>query len=92
MTGGVVKLGAIFPTVNRWESGRVKPSPVAKQRIAKISRGMGDDGVDDPVFPQETPIGWPFEAEAFVGFGVSRTNGEKADDVGEAGPFSDTQK
>ena len=40
------KLGVTFPTINRWENGRAKPSPLAMQRIEELLRGMGDDGDD----------------------------------------------
>jgi putative transcriptional regulator len=40
------KLGVTFPTINRWENGRAKPSPLAMQRIAELLRGMGDKGSD----------------------------------------------
>jgi putative transcriptional regulator len=40
------KLGVTFPTINRWENARAKPSPLAMQRIEELLRSMGDDGVD----------------------------------------------
>ncbi|MBW1754039.1 MAG: helix-turn-helix transcriptional regulator [Deltaproteobacteria bacterium] len=40
------KLGVTFPTINRWENGRAKPSPLAVQRIEELLRNMGDDGAD----------------------------------------------
>jgi transcriptional regulator with XRE-family HTH domain len=40
------KLGVTFPTINRWENGRAKPSPLAMQRVEELLRSMGDDGVD----------------------------------------------
>ncbi len=40
------KLGVTFPTINRWENGRAKPSPLAKQRIEELLHGMGDKGED----------------------------------------------
>ncbi|MBC2712333.1 MAG: helix-turn-helix transcriptional regulator [Desulfosarcina sp.] len=40
------KLGVTFPTINRWENGRAKPSPLAMQRIEELLRSMGDDGAD----------------------------------------------
>ena len=40
------KLGVTFPTINRWENGRAKPSPLAMQRIEELLRSMGDDGDD----------------------------------------------
>ena len=48
------KLGVTFPTINRWENGRAKPSPLAMQRIEALLRSMGDDGDDllGRYFPQ----------------------------------------
>ena len=40
------KLGVTFPTVNRWENGRAKPSPLAMQRIEELLRSMGDNNAD----------------------------------------------
>ena len=40
------KLGVTFPTINRWENNRAKPSPLAMQRIEELLRSMGDNGAD----------------------------------------------
>ena len=40
------RLGVTFPTVNRWENGRSKPSPMAKKLLIKVVEQMGDDGAD----------------------------------------------
>ena len=40
------KLGVTFPTINRWENGRAKPSPLAIQRIEDVLRHLGKDGAD----------------------------------------------
>jgi putative transcriptional regulator len=40
------KLGVTFPTINRWENGRAKPSPLAMQKIEGLIRSMGDQGID----------------------------------------------
>jgi len=40
------KLGVTFPTINRWENGRAKPSPLAMQRIEELLRSMGKTGRD----------------------------------------------
>lgn len=40
------KLGVTFPTINRWENGRAKPSPLAIQKIEELLRSMGDKGAD----------------------------------------------
>ncbi len=38
------KLGVTFPTINRWENGRSRPSPLALRRIKELLHSMGDDG------------------------------------------------
>ena len=38
------KLGVTFPTVNRWENDRAKPSPLALEKIESLLRGLGDKG------------------------------------------------
>ncbi|HOI56454.1 MAG TPA: helix-turn-helix transcriptional regulator [Phycisphaerae bacterium] len=38
------KLGVSFPSVNRWENGKAKPSPLAVQQIKDLLRGMGKNG------------------------------------------------
>lgn len=50
------KLGVTFPTINRWENGRAKPSPLALARIRELAAGLGKDGTDllDRYFPEET--------------------------------------
>jgi transcriptional regulator with XRE-family HTH domain len=50
------KLGVTFPTINRWENGRAKPSPLALARIRELAEGLGKDGTDllDRYFPEET--------------------------------------
>ena len=40
------KLGVTFPTINRWENDRAKPSPLAMQKIEELLRSMGDNGAD----------------------------------------------
>ena len=40
------KLGVTFPTINRWENGRARPSPLAMQRVKELLRSMGDHGND----------------------------------------------
>ncbi len=40
------KLGVTFPTINRWENGRAKPSPLAMQRIEELLQSMGERGAD----------------------------------------------
>jgi putative transcriptional regulator len=40
------KLGVTFPTINRWENDRAKPSPLAMQKIEELLRKMGASGND----------------------------------------------
>ena len=40
------KLGVTFPTINRWENGRARPSPLAIQKIEELLLSMGDKGSD----------------------------------------------
>ena len=40
------KLGVTYPTINRWENGRAKPSPLALKQIEALLRSMGDRGQD----------------------------------------------
>ncbi len=38
------QLGVTFPTVNRWENNRAKPSPLAVEKIEKMVRRLGTRG------------------------------------------------
>ncbi|MCB2229939.1 helix-turn-helix transcriptional regulator [bacterium] len=38
------KLGVSFPTINRWENGRSKPSPLALKQIEDLLQDLGDQG------------------------------------------------
>lgn len=38
------KLGVTLPTINRWENGRTKPSPLAIQTLRELILKMGDSG------------------------------------------------
>jgi len=40
------KLGVTYPTINRWENRRTKPSPLALKQIEELLHGMGDEGCD----------------------------------------------
>jgi putative transcriptional regulator len=40
------KLGVTFPTINRWENGRARPSPLAMQKIEELLLSMGGSGKD----------------------------------------------
>ena len=38
------KLGVTLLTINRWENGRTRPSPLAMQKIEELLRSLGDTG------------------------------------------------
>ena len=38
------KVGVTFPTVNRWENDKAKPSPLALQKIEELALSMGVEG------------------------------------------------
>jgi putative transcriptional regulator len=40
------KLGVTFPTINRWENSRAKPSPLALKQIEDLLVDLGDNGQD----------------------------------------------
>ena len=40
------KLGVTLPTINRWENGRTRPSPLAMQRLRELVAGLGEKGND----------------------------------------------
>ena len=40
------KVGVTFPTINRWENKRAKPSPLAVKQIEDLLRDLGDVGRD----------------------------------------------
>ena len=40
------KLGVTFPTINRWENGRAKPSPLALKQIEDLTQSMGESARD----------------------------------------------
>ena len=40
------RLGVTFASVNRWESGRVTPSRLARMQIEDLLRELADDGKD----------------------------------------------
>ena len=40
------KLCVTFPTINRWENGKAKPSPLALKQIEELLRTMGEQGED----------------------------------------------
>ena len=49
------KLGVTFPTINRWENGRTKPSPLASQRIKELVTDIGEKYkyLLDQYFPED---------------------------------------
>ena len=49
------KLGVTYPTINRWENGRAKPSPLALKQIEDLARDLGERGKDllQEFFPGE---------------------------------------
>ena len=40
------RLCVTFPTINRWENGRAKPSPLARRQIQALMRELGVNGYD----------------------------------------------
>ena len=40
------RLGVTLPTINRWENGRTKPSPLAIRTLRDLVAGMGAEGKD----------------------------------------------
>ena len=38
------RLGVTFPTVNRWENGRAKPSPLALQKVEELLNNIDKKG------------------------------------------------
>jgi len=40
------RLGVTFPTINRWENGRAKPSPLALKQIKDLLVDLGTNGED----------------------------------------------
>jgi len=49
------RLGVTYPTINRWDNGCTKSSPLAMQQIEELLHGMGKDGADllEKFFPQD---------------------------------------
>ena len=39
------KLGVTYPSINRWENGRAKPSPLAIRQIEDLLRNLGEPGL-----------------------------------------------
>lgn len=48
------RLGVTLPTINRWENGRTKPSPLAVRTLREVVASMGKEGKDlmDRFFPE----------------------------------------
>ena len=40
------RLGVTLPTINRWENGRAKPSPLAMKNLRDLISSMGEEGKD----------------------------------------------
>ena len=40
------RLGVTFPTINRWENGRARPSPLALRQIEGLLADLGENGAD----------------------------------------------
>ena len=40
------RLGVTLPTINRWENGRTKPSPLAIRTLRDLVASMGKEGKD----------------------------------------------
>jgi putative transcriptional regulator len=40
------RLGVTLPTINRWENGRTKPSPLAIRTLREVVASMGAEGRD----------------------------------------------
>ncbi|RJR40589.1 MAG: XRE family transcriptional regulator [Deltaproteobacteria bacterium] len=40
------RLGVTFPTINHWENGRARPSPLALKQIEDLLRNLGERGHD----------------------------------------------
>jgi DNA-binding transcriptional regulator YiaG len=38
------RVGVTFPTVNRWEKGHAKPSPLALKQLETLLKELGDRG------------------------------------------------
>ena len=49
------RLGVTFPTINRWENGHSKPSPLALRQVEALLRDLGEAGQDlkDHYFPED---------------------------------------
>jgi DNA-binding transcriptional regulator YiaG len=49
------KFGMTYPTINRWENGRAKPSPLALKLIEDLALGLGERRIDllQEFFPEE---------------------------------------
>ena len=52
------KLGVTFPTVNRWEHGRTRPSPLALMRIKELVDNLSGNGLAWPVDNEGRLLGY----------------------------------
>jgi len=56
------KLGVTLPTINRWENGRTRPSPLAAEKIKALLLDIGMGG-DDSVTRLFARAAWPTPEE-----------------------------
>jgi len=52
-------LGVSFPTINRWENGKARPSQLSWNQILKLAGGLDDDRVaepEPPPYPDKPPV------------------------------------
>ncbi len=40
------RIGVTFPTINRWENGKAKPSPLGLKQIEELLKDLGKRGSD----------------------------------------------
>lgn len=56
------KLGVTLPTINRWENGRTRPSPLASEKIKELLQEIGMGG-DDSMTRLLARAAWPTPEE-----------------------------
>jgi putative transcriptional regulator len=52
------KLGVTFPTINRWENRRMRPSPLAMHQIEQLAHELGEDTHALPSVAVQGPKAW----------------------------------
>ncbi len=66
------RLGVTFPTVNRWEQGHTRPSPLAVQKIKELLSSLGSSGtdiserIDSSYRPVETEFRFPIYKKEII--------------------------